>query len=963
MPMAPARSSGIDTKHSLLTSPILDLKFNLACHRPDSPTSLEDSQSESGDSLDNSDSSATSESETNTETTKDKNATMHMERDLVSSLSQVATPPLSPARPQFDQETETQEQHSQDFDIQDLHLNAQTSYNSMANTSMSTLNTLSGSVSSQPHSYLSSTAIPIALEAATAQVLPVSAWKSLLPGVAPAPAPSPAAPMAPIKATRPPRSINNNYKSHDLRLNEILPIVLPPEREAKLSMEMIDLFESLLPTEESHNRRTRLIKKIEDILHLEWPGQDIKAEPFGSTVNGLGTSTSDVDLCITTTWPGLKNVQMLATAFRKHGMQKVFCVAGAKVPIVKLWDPELHLSCDMNINTPLGLMNTRMIKTYVAIDPRVRPFAMIIKHWARKRVLNDAANGGTISTYTWICIVINFLQMRSPPILPALHDIPHTLSAENQVINGNNTSFCEDLSKLEGFGYANKETLGGLLYAFFRRFAIEFDYDHHVISMRHGRYLTKESKDWHIPGKHYKLFCVEEPLDTSRNLGNSSDMASSKGLKQEFGRALDILIHRGSLNECCEQWVFPPIFYNNNFRNGENSGYHHTHHAAGRRYTLGYRQNNNHNNSYNQYKDQPDIDDDNEEEGEHYVNERSYANFRSMVTTTSTGQSGGYRTNRSNSAPRLDVSAFSGYRNSAKQPPVPFTGTGSGTNNKSSSLRSPISKNGMASSFSGSSFLDQDPFGVPNPSSFSTPSRNRSKSVSAVENNIVAIRPPIKQEKNNGTASSSVTGSGTGAPRQRRSKSSNRSDGSKHVGNNNSNNNSNNANHQNHHNHHNHQNQQHQQHHNHNNSANSGNSGSGGNGNGNGNKQGRSSNNHSHSHNSNAPTNGSGRSPRSTVELSLADIAPKALMSSANHASKDSESQKPGSDGKKGGNKRVVWSTNSNRGESRGTHPGNGSGSSNHAQKGPQSETEKKAKETKTLAERPEQAGPRKGTA
>jgi DNA polymerase sigma len=44
----------------------------------------------------------------------------------------------------------------------------------------------------------------------------------------------------------------------------------------------------------------------------------------------------------------------------------------------------------MNINTPLGLMNTKMIKTYVSIDPRVRPFAMIIKHWARRRVLNDA---------------------------------------------------------------------------------------------------------------------------------------------------------------------------------------------------------------------------------------------------------------------------------------------------------------------------------------------------------------------------------------------------------------------------------------------------------------------------------------------------------------------------------------------------------------------------------------------
>jgi len=66
-------------------------------------------------------------------------------------------------------------------------------------------------------------------------------------------------------------------------------------------------------------------------------------------------------------------------------------------------------------------------------------------------------------------MVINFLQMRSPPILPTLHDLPHELSPDNQVINGNNTSFFSDLSQLEGFGSSNKESLGGLLYAFFRK--------------------------------------------------------------------------------------------------------------------------------------------------------------------------------------------------------------------------------------------------------------------------------------------------------------------------------------------------------------------------------------------------------------------------------------------------------------------------------------------------------------
>ncbi|KAF9918272.1 hypothetical protein BX616_009664 [Lobosporangium transversale] len=410
---------------------------------------------------------------------------------------------------------------------------------------------------------------------------PTPAWAALLPGV------------TPVRVD--PRSLVQPMflsLSSEQRLHQQVPIILSPEREARLTTEMYSLFETLLPTEESHQRRTQLISKIERIIHAEWPGQDIKVLPFGSTVNDLGTNSSDVDICILTSWLGLQGVEMLADVFRKHAMENVFCVLGAKVPIVKLWDPELQLSCDMNINTQLGIMNSRMVKTYVAIDRRVRPFAMIIKHWARKRVLNDAANGGTISTYTWICMVINFLQMRSPPILPSLHDMPHELSPDNQVINGNNTSFFSDIDRLEGFGQANKESLGGLLYAFFRRFAIEFDYDHHVVSVRHACYLTKESKDWHLPGKHYRLLCVEEPFDTSRNLGNSCDMASSKGLKQEFRRALDILNNGGSLDQVCEQWVFPPRYYHNRnayHRTGGHGGFLvNNHTATGRRYVGGF---------------------------------------------------------------------------------------------------------------------------------------------------------------------------------------------------------------------------------------------------------------------------------------------------------------------------------------------------------------------------------------
>jgi DNA polymerase sigma len=87
------------------------------------------------------------------------------------------------------------------------------------------------------------------------------------------------------------------------------------------------------------------------------------------------------------------------------GMDRVVCVAAAKVPIVKIWDPELQLASDMNVNNTLAIENTRMIKTYVQIDDRVRLLAMIIKHWTKRRILNDA--GKTLLSIKSTCSCAN----------------------------------------------------------------------------------------------------------------------------------------------------------------------------------------------------------------------------------------------------------------------------------------------------------------------------------------------------------------------------------------------------------------------------------------------------------------------------------------------------------------------------------------------------------------------------
>ena len=165
---------------------------------------------------------------------------------------------------------------------------------------------------------------------------------------------------------------------------------LNPKEEFRITKDMQALYAQLLPTDESEKRRQKLVEKLERLLKERWPGKQINVSVFGSTGNRLGTSDSDVDICITTDCKEIEHVCSIADLLARNGMERVVCVSSAKVPIVKVWDPDLQVACDMNVNNPIALENTELIRTYVAIDERFRPLAMIIKYWAKRRTLNDA---------------------------------------------------------------------------------------------------------------------------------------------------------------------------------------------------------------------------------------------------------------------------------------------------------------------------------------------------------------------------------------------------------------------------------------------------------------------------------------------------------------------------------------------------------------------------------------------
>ena len=68
---------------------------------------------------------------------------------------------------------------------------------------------------------------------------------------------------------------------------------LSPVEEGKLSGDMRELYDRILPTTESDERRARFVRKLDHILNEKWPGNDIKVHVFGSSGNMLCTNDSD----------------------------------------------------------------------------------------------------------------------------------------------------------------------------------------------------------------------------------------------------------------------------------------------------------------------------------------------------------------------------------------------------------------------------------------------------------------------------------------------------------------------------------------------------------------------------------------------------------------------------------------------------------------------------------------------
>ncbi|XP_050237655.1 UTP:RNA uridylyltransferase 1 [Mercurialis annua] len=307
----------------------------------------------------------------------------------------------------------------------------------------------------------------------------------------------------------------------------------------RFNVHFLAIYESLTPPEEEISKQKQLLTLLEKLVNREWP--EARLYLYGSCANSFGVLKSDIDVCLAIGDADVNKSEVLlklADILQSDNLQNVQALTRARVPIVKLMDPVTGISCDICINNVLAVVNTKLLWDYAQIDVRVRQLAFIVKHWAKSRGVN-ATYQGTLSSYAYVLMCIHFLQQRRPAILPCLQGMDTTYTVN---VDGIECAYFDKVEKLRGFGFRNKETIAQLVWAFFSYWAYRHDYSNDVISVRKGALISKHEKDWtRRVGNDRHLICIEDPFETSHDLGRVVDKYSIKVLREEFERAANIM--------------------------------------------------------------------------------------------------------------------------------------------------------------------------------------------------------------------------------------------------------------------------------------------------------------------------------------------------------------------------------------------------------------------------------------
>ncbi|KAK7116384.1 poly(A) RNA polymerase GLD2-like [Littorina saxatilis] len=349
---------------------------------------------------------------------------------------------------------------------------------------------------------------------------------------------------------------NSSRSSFDTSTSMHVPLVngvklihhVPGQPCERITEAIVQYYNDFHQSEEDLKHKIILSKCLYAIVRDIFPG--CRLFIVGSSLSGFGTHTSDMDLCLLVSQiqdidqkdEAVHILNAVHKSLRSCTFIKSSQVIRAKVPILKFTDSKKDIECDLNINNGVGIRNTHLLKYYCLSDPRVAPLMLFVKFWARFHDINDARKR-TISSYSLALMLIHYLQVCTPPVLPCLQKLyPDRFHMKTDV---KNLRLDEPLPELRS---KNDDSLGKLFQGFLDYYALQFRSDTDVISVGEGRVLNRGvvMRNSGDPTQ-WKYLCIEEPFDRSNTARSVFDPYIFQRIRQVFCRSAEVLKTRGDV--------------------------------------------------------------------------------------------------------------------------------------------------------------------------------------------------------------------------------------------------------------------------------------------------------------------------------------------------------------------------------------------------------------------------------
>ena len=337
------------------------------------------------------------------------------------------------------------------------------------------------------------------------------------------------------------------YLSYRQLSSQPLTSILPPRptSEAQLTRAIRQYDKASWPNLQILSYRQRALKDLTELLNQCSIGR-CKLKRFGSTVNGFGTASADLDCMIEIqdVQPGfvdqdtgaiksrnvLRKVASVISKSDKFSKPQRIITKRVCHPVIKTIHLEHKLDLDITVcnGDQSHLLNSNLLLKYAKSDRRVRSVGRFLGLLMKSTYLGGNFQGG-LSSYAYKILLINYLVnvvkvsdlvrmdgMRTisdnldQPKDTADYDVyketlfRHPISEDSLLVNDSNSELSE----------------GRLLLGFLLYYALKFDYFNDLVQINNPNSVKKVEQSWN--------FVIEDPiveLDLGRYLSTPNHLA------------------------------------------------------------------------------------------------------------------------------------------------------------------------------------------------------------------------------------------------------------------------------------------------------------------------------------------------------------------------------------------------------------------------------------------------------